>query len=196
MTADQTTQGGLLPGYLVPRTVVVLPSLPLTANGTLDRRALPAVGEPARGTGPAPRLANPLEERFAEAWRQVLGTTPSVRTTASSTPGATRCATPRRSSSPSRCSARLTGNGCRTVSRTRTRSPGCRPACRWRCSPNPGENLHHNVTSFRGKDSEPLSDAALQGSARTVVRRHEALRTAIRLTGYSAPSSWCTARRS
>ncbi|MER5633095.1 amino acid adenylation domain-containing protein, partial [Streptomyces nitrosporeus] len=61
-----------LPGHLVPNTVLVLERLPLTANGKLDRAALPAPGHrPALGVDHlAPRTE--AEELVADVWREVL----------------------------------------------------------------------------------------------------------------------------
>ncbi|MER5774144.1 amino acid adenylation domain-containing protein [Streptomyces sp. NPDC002039] len=62
--------GERLPQHMVPSAVVVLPELPVTANGKLDRRALPAP-EPAAGTSRPP--LTPVEQVLCDLYAQVLG---------------------------------------------------------------------------------------------------------------------------
>jgi amino acid adenylation domain-containing protein len=61
-----------LPAYMIPSALVVLESFPLTPNGKVDRKALPAPGRGERGGSPAaPRT--PMEEVLAGVWSEVLG---------------------------------------------------------------------------------------------------------------------------
>ncbi|MFF9365628.1 amino acid adenylation domain-containing protein, partial [Streptomyces griseoluteus] len=64
---------GRLPDYMVPLSYTVLDRIPLTSNGKLDRKALPAPdrGAPARSARTAPRT--PTEQRLAAVWAAVLG---------------------------------------------------------------------------------------------------------------------------
>ena len=62
-----------LPDHLVPSVVVTLDEWPLTPNGKIDRRALPAPGESVpvpESAGVAPSTAT--EERLAGIWRDLL----------------------------------------------------------------------------------------------------------------------------
>jgi len=60
-----------LPDYMVPAHLIVLDSMPLTANGKLDRRALPQPDPEAnRQQYVAPR--NELEQTLAAIWASVL----------------------------------------------------------------------------------------------------------------------------
>ncbi|HEV7667229.1 MAG TPA: amino acid adenylation domain-containing protein [Thermoanaerobaculia bacterium] len=65
-----------LPSYMVPSALVILPELPRTPNGKLDRTRLPApsAAEPAAGAGrttAGPRT--PVEEMLAGIWSALLG---------------------------------------------------------------------------------------------------------------------------
>ena len=61
-----------LPEHMVPAAFVALEGLPMTSNGKLDHRALPAPEPaPAGERSAAPRT--PVEAALAEVWREVLG---------------------------------------------------------------------------------------------------------------------------
>ncbi|MFY1691593.1 amino acid adenylation domain-containing protein [Plantactinospora sp. WMMB782] len=66
--------GKRLPDYMVPGAFVPLAKIPLTANGKLDRRALPAPGRTATGADAPDHVApnGPVEERIAEIWAELL----------------------------------------------------------------------------------------------------------------------------
>ncbi len=61
-----------LPEYMVPAGIMAIDEIPLTANGKVDRRALPAL---TRESGEAEFVAprTPIEEMLSTLWAEVLG---------------------------------------------------------------------------------------------------------------------------
>jgi len=70
VAAERSRLTGFLAAYLVPDTLVVLPALPLTANGKVDRSKLPAPVFDSSATMIAPR--NHTEAIIAEVWSELL----------------------------------------------------------------------------------------------------------------------------
>ena len=63
-----------LPEYMIPSAFVSLPQLPLTANGKVDRRALPAAGSARPELSRAyTEPSNEIEEALAAIWANALG---------------------------------------------------------------------------------------------------------------------------
>ncbi len=61
-----------LPEYMVPAAYVGLKALPLTQNGKVDRKALPAADIDALSSAAYQPPSTPLEEQLAEVWAEVL----------------------------------------------------------------------------------------------------------------------------
>ncbi|WET13128.1 non-ribosomal peptide synthase/polyketide synthase [Pseudomonas sp. D3] len=62
---------GRLPEYMVPTHLIALAQLPVTANGKLDRKALPLPDAAAQQTYSAPET--PVQQTLAAIWSDVLG---------------------------------------------------------------------------------------------------------------------------
>lgn len=64
---------GVLPDYMVPPVIAVLDRLPLTANGKVDRRALPQIHPDGDPRGNYEEPAGDIEVELAAIWSELLG---------------------------------------------------------------------------------------------------------------------------
>ncbi|HYW08638.1 MAG TPA: condensation domain-containing protein, partial [Longimicrobium sp.] len=78
-TADELREhlAARLPAHMVPQAYVPLAVFPLTANGKVDRRALPAPVSMENAADDAART--PAEEVLAAIWTDLLGSSPGPR---------------------------------------------------------------------------------------------------------------------
>jgi acyl carrier protein len=69
----RTHLAGWLPEYMVPTAIVRLARIPLTANGKLDRKALPAPEGEVYGQRTYEPPQGEMEEALANLWQELLG---------------------------------------------------------------------------------------------------------------------------
>jgi len=64
--------GGRLPHYMVPAHLIVLDTIPLTANGKIDKKALPPADEYLQTTAVYLAPETPVQEQLVDIWKRVL----------------------------------------------------------------------------------------------------------------------------
>jgi acyl carrier protein len=72
-SALRTALAAVLADYMIPSAFVTLDSLPLTANGKLDRRALPAPDQSALAIREYVEPVGAAEQALAAIWQELLG---------------------------------------------------------------------------------------------------------------------------
>ncbi|MEV4969329.1 amino acid adenylation domain-containing protein, partial [Streptomyces sp. NPDC053808] len=224
-----------LPEYMIPVAFVTLDALPLTTNGKLDRRALPAPGTDSflQGAYVAPRT--PIEERVAAVWATALevdrvgmhdsffdlggdsiravalvgalraeGIDLSVRDVFDRRSVAELCELLTGRPALSDAAQSLVKPFELISAEDREQLPDgivdAYPLSQIQTGmviemlADQGQNNYHNVSSFRIRDDKPFSAAAFEEAARTLVARHEVLRTSLHLADYSVPMQLVHAR--
>jgi amino acid adenylation domain-containing protein len=62
-----------LPNYMIPKLYMQLESIPLTINGKVDKKALPAIDDSAYQTVEYIAPSSPTETQLVEIWQELLG---------------------------------------------------------------------------------------------------------------------------
>ncbi len=215
-----------LPSYLMPASFTVLDTWPLTANGKLDRAALPATEQtPAQGTQYVPPRGT-RESLFAQIWADSLGVSQvgvcdnffdaggdsirAVRVVGAlrhrgidvSVQDVFRWQTIRELAEhtaelPEAEEVAILGRAELLTPADRTLlSPAVEdayPATQvqlgmvYEMLHDPDALPYHNSTLYRIRDTDPVDLAALRDAARSMMRQHPALRSAIDCSTFSEP---------
>ncbi|MGE5342512.1 MAG: condensation domain-containing protein, partial [Candidatus Omnitrophota bacterium] len=69
----RTYLSGKVPPYMIPSYFVPLPEFPLTSNGKVDKKKLPAPGPRMSGSREFVKPETPVQESLARVWGEVLG---------------------------------------------------------------------------------------------------------------------------
>ncbi len=218
---------GVLPSYLVPASFAVLDTWPLTANGKLDRAALPAA-EQIRAE-PEQRYVPPdgaRESLFAQIWADSLGVSQvgvcdnffdaggdSIRavrvvgalrhrgvdvsvqdvfrwqTIRELAAHATQLNRAEESTSPGRAELLTPADRALLPTAVEDAYPATQVQLGmvYEMLHDPDALPYHNSTLYRIRDTEPVDLAALRNAARSMMRQHPALRSAIDCSSYSEP---------
>ncbi|MCW8193296.1 amino acid adenylation domain-containing protein [Proteobacteria bacterium 005FR1] len=67
-----------LPDYMIPQLFVSLESMPLTANGKIDRRKLPDPMQPVAGPAKPDRISCEVEQALGRIWSELLQVEPQT----------------------------------------------------------------------------------------------------------------------
>jgi amino acid adenylation domain-containing protein/thioester reductase-like protein/non-ribosomal peptide synthase protein (TIGR01720 family) len=186
--------GERLPEYMLPAAWVVLPRLPLTANGKLDRKALPAP-DAAPGANEYVPPRTPVERELAAIWAAVLrvervgvdenffelggDSILTLQVVSKASRAGLRVAPRQLFDHPTvaRLAAALDG-GAETVAAEQgpvTGPLGPTPAAAWFFAQELEEPWHFNQ-SLLLETREPLAPRVLAGAVRALLFHHDALR--------------------
>jgi amino acid adenylation domain-containing protein len=191
-----------LPDYMLPAVLVALEALPLTANGKVDRKALPAPERGSKETQPAPR--GQLEELLALVFSQVLHVDPvgmdddffalgghsllvtrvaalASRSLGIELPLRTVLEAPTVRALAARAELLMGAGGAAQFSLEKARRDRQLPLSfaqqrRWRLEQRAPRSAEHNIPNAVRLQC-PLDAGALAASLSEIVRRHEILRT-------------------
>ncbi|WP_158801234.1 non-ribosomal peptide synthetase, partial [Streptomyces sp. NRRL S-37] len=183
-----------IPSYMVPPVLIAIDEIPLSGNGKVDRKALPAPSRTRTVTVHTP-AATPVEHALVQVWSELLNPSEPLSTTANLFElGADSLLALRATAAADRHGLRLrladvfahptiTGQALAAGSASVGSTPddpvgptGMTPSQRWFLSQDLPQRHHWNDASFLLALQRPLDPAVLARALGRVLEHHDALR--------------------